>query len=98
MAASCEPVDDLRESPDFLLLAQRRAGTVPIFCQVSVQTVSISLLIYAPFFAMFLLFDFYSCNCLVMLDCALGPKLSLPACYLFQAVNSNSLAPNLQVF
>lgn len=66
------------------------------FCQVSVQTVSISLLIYAPFFAMFLLFDFYSCNCLVMLDYALGPKLSLPACYPFQAVNSNSLAPNLQ--
>lgn len=33
-----------------------------------------------------------------MLDCALGPMLSLPACYLFQAVNSNSLAPNLQGF
>ena len=31
MAASCEPVDYLRENPDFLLLAQRRAGTVPIF-------------------------------------------------------------------
>jgi hypothetical protein len=47
---SDEPVDDPRESSDFLLLALWRAGPVPIFCQVSVQTVSISLLIYAPIF------------------------------------------------
>ncbi|KGO68515.1 hypothetical protein PITC_071400 [Penicillium italicum] len=41
---------------------------------------------------MFLLFDFYSCNSLVMLDGALGPKLSLPVIYFLQA------APNLQNF
>lgn len=49
---------------------------------------------------MFLLFDFYSCNCLVILDYALRPKLSLPACYVFagRELQFLTVVPNPQSF
>jgi hypothetical protein len=56
---SDEPVDDPRESSDSLLLALRRAGSVPIFAKFRAKRFKFHFSFTLHFFAMFLL-DFYS--------------------------------------
>lgn len=99
MAASCEPVDDLRESSDFLLLAQRRAGTVPIFAKFRYKRFRFHFLFTLHFLPCF----FFSTSILAMvLSCWIVLwAQAFPACLLRftgRELQFWTPVPNLQNF
>ena len=78
-----EPVDDLRESSYFLLIAQWRAGIVPIFAKSFRYKVSISLLIYGTLLSCFFFSTSYFLAMVV--SCIVSGVQSSPCRYYLQA-------------
>jgi hypothetical protein len=97
MAASCELVNDLRESSDFLLLAQRRAGTVPIFDKFRYIRFRFHFLFTLHFLPCF----FFSTSSILamVLSCriVLGPSFPCLLVYVLQANLNSSRGPRSSI-